>query len=253
MKENEKSKRRIKIGITVFFVFAVVIALLSMIDFDVLYAKISGPTKIPEPEYADEDFYIADYTTDILSDPVYLELDRTLTWVEDGVSEKLSDNNYEKYHEPGILVHNYFESLIHGDADAYNALFSADYKKKFGVQENFPMQRVYEMKAEVLSSNLTDDGGRDYVIKLSYKIQGNDGTVRHDMLSDSIVPIDIKVHVTAGGYTEILSVTKYYGGDPLEGPKFPIALAIVLIAVPILLIAAFTILVVWIIRRKKKA
>ena len=97
MNNKQTNKHRVKIGVIIFFGFAVLLAVLSMIDFDSLYAKLSGPTKIPVPEYTDENFYEPDYETDILNDPAYLALDRTLTWVEDGVSEKLFDNNYEKF------------------------------------------------------------------------------------------------------------------------------------------------------------
>ena len=252
MNNKQTNKHRVKIGVIIFFGFAVLLAVLSMIDFDSLYAKLSGPTKIPVPEYTDENFYEPDYETDILNDPAYLALDRTLTWVEDGVSEKLFDNNYEKFHEEGILVHDYFESLINGNAAAYNQLFSSAYKKEYGTQDKFPMQRVYEMEAEVLSRSAVLKGGIDLVIKLSYKIQGNDGTVRRDMLSDSCVPIDIHVFVSAGGNAQIQSVTHYYGGEPLEGAKMPVALAVILVTIPTLMIIGFAVLVIWILRRKKK-
>lgn len=253
MSNRETNKRRIKIGLTIFFGFAVLLALLTMIDFDGLYAKFTDPVTLEGPEYDDEEFYEPDFNTNILDDPLYLGLDRTLTWVEDGVSEKLFDNNYQKYHEEGQLVHDYFESLINGNAAAYNQLFSAQYKKKHGVQQEFPMQRIYEMKAEVLSSTPIDGGGKNLVIKLSYKIQGNDGTVRRDVLSDSCVPIDIKVFVSAAGNAEIQSVSHYYIGDRIENPKMPIILAVVLISIPVVLIIAFAVLVIWILRRKKKA
>ena len=255
MSTNNENKKNIRLGIIIFFAFAVLISILSLVDFDVLYAKLSGPIKIDEPEYTDADFYAPDYEANILQDPRYLALDRTLTWIQDGVSEKLSDNNYEKYHEIGILVHNYFEAMISGNASAYNNLFSESYKKDKDnyVPDRFPMQRVYEMTAEVLSHTMLEKGASEAVIKLSYKIQGNDGTVRRDVLSDSCVPIDITVFVDAAGNAEIRSITRYFGGDPLEQGKLPIALAVVLVVIPLLLIAGFGFAIYRILKRKKKA
>ena len=190
-----------------------------------------------------------------MQDPSYLALDRTLTWVQDGLSEKLTDDNYQKYHELGVLVHNYFDSLITGDAEAYRELFSDSYinKEENYVPAQFPMQRVYEMTAEVLSHTMLEKGTSEAVIKLSYKIQGNDGTVRQDMLSDSNVPIDITVYVDATGRAEIRSVARYFTGERLDNTKLPIALAVVLVVIPLLLILGFAIVIYRILKRKKKA
>lgn len=254
MNDNKQNKRRVKIGIAVFFAFSVLIALLTMIDFDVLYAKLTGPVELSKPEFEEDDFYVPDYETDILSDPSYLALDRALLWSENGVSEKLTDNNYQKFHEEGVLIHDYFESLVMGDADRYNALFSRAYIKKYGKQDSFPMQRVYEMEAEVLSRTVdAESGGANLVIKIGYKIAANDGTVRRDMISDMKVPIDLNVYVSPAGRAEIRSVTQYFSGDPLETATLPIVLAILIVAVPIILVVGFVVLVIFILRRKKKA
>ena len=254
MNNKNQNKRRVRIGILVFFAFSVLIALLTMIDFDVLYAKLTGPIELSKEEFGDDEFYVPDYETDILTDPVYLALDRTLLWSENGITEKLYDNDYEKYHEEGVLVHDYFESLILGDADRYNALFSESYIKKYGSQDAFTMQRVYDMEAEVLSRT-TDakTGGINLVIKVGYKIQANDGTVRRDMTSDMKVPLDLNVYVAPTGRAEICSITQYYSGDGLETPALPVVLAIFLVAVPIVLVAGFVIVVIFILKKKKKA
>ena len=54
MSNRETNKRRIKIGLTIFFGFAVLLALLTMIDFDGLYAKFTDPVTLEGPEYDDE-------------------------------------------------------------------------------------------------------------------------------------------------------------------------------------------------------
>ncbi len=254
MNDNKQNKRRVKIGIAVFFAFSVLIALLTMIDFDVLYAKLTGPTELFKEEFDDDQFYVPDYETNILTDPEYLDLDRELLWSENGITEKLHDNNYEKYHEEGVLVHDYFESLITGDSDRYNALFSQEYIKKYGKQDPFPMQRVYDMEAEVLSrSTDAKTGGINLVIKIGYKIQANDGTVRRDMISDMKVPLDLNIYVAPTGRAEIRSVTQYFSGDRLDMAKLPIIIAILLVAVPVILVVGFAIVVVYILKKKKKA
>lgn len=251
-KNVDKNKKRVKIGIIIFFGFAVLTALLAMIDFEALYLKLSGPVEVETPTYSEEDFYPADYYTDIMIDPVYLETDRTLTWCENGITEKLIDNNYHKYKEAGDLVYRYYQSLIKGDAKAYNALFSEKYKKENGVQDDFPMQRVYDMKVTVLERSEDNIGAENLTIKMEYKIQRNDGTVRNDMLSDMCVPIDIRVTVPAGGSARIESITRYYDGNSLKYPSLPVFWAIVLLAIPIIMIGAFVVLVVIILKKKKK-
>ena len=245
------NKRKIKIGIVVFFLFAVLISLLTLIDFEALYLKLAGPIEVDIPSYSEKDFSPADYYTDILKDPEYLELERVLTWQENGITEKLLDNDYKKYDEEGELINLYFESLIMGDAQTYNSLFSEEYLKKHGEQPNFPMQRVYDMRAVVLQRSEDNIGAEHLTIKLFYKIQRNDGTVRSDMLSDVYVPIDIKVSIPAGGDAKIESIVHYYDGNSIEYPTFPIVWAIVLIAIPVLLIAGFAVCAVRIIKKKK--
>ena len=248
---NLNKKKKIKAGIVVFFAFAVLIALLTLIDFEALYVKLSGSVEVNTPSYSKEDFYPADYYTDILVDPVYLETDRTLTWVENGLTEKLLDNDYQKYDAEGELVHRYFRSLIEGNANAYNALFSPEYIKKNGLQSDFPMQRVYEMTATVLERSEDNAGAEFLTIKLGYKIQRNDGTVRDDVLSDSCVPIDIKVSIPAGGSAQILSIGRYYDGESLKYPSLPIFWAVILLAIPVLMIAGFVLTVIYIIKKRK--
>ena len=247
---NKKSK--VKIGIVIFLLFAVLVSLLTLIDFEALYQKLSGPVKVNKPTYSEDDFSPADFYTDILTDPEYTELDIVMTWQENGVTEKLSDNNYMKYDEEGELVYRYFNSLITGDAKTYNSLFSAEYLEKNGEQAAFPMQRVYAMKVTVRERSEDNVGAEHLTIKLLYKIQRNDGTVRDDMLSDESVPIDIRVSIPAGGSAKIESITHYYDGNSLEYPGMPIVWAIVLIAIPVLLIAGFVVCVVIIVRKKKK-
>ncbi len=254
MNDNKQNKRRVKIGVLIFLGFSVLVALLTLIDFDAIYARLTGPTVLSKQEFEDDEFYIPDYETDILSDPDYLALDRALLWSENGISEKLQDGNYEQYHEECLLVRNYFESLIHGDADGYNALFSDSYIKKYGKQERFTMQRVYDMEASVLSRSVDPDtGGVNLVIKIGYKIQANDGTFRRDMTSDMNVPIDLNVYVSPTGSAEIRSVTQYFSGEAMETSALPLVLAVFLVAVPVILIIGFAVLVVYIVRRNKKA
>ena len=253
---SEKSlntrKKKVKIGIIIFFSFAILIAALSLIDFEALYLKLSGPVEMDVPSYSKDQFYPSDYYTNIMDDPVYTELDRALTWSENGLTEKLLDNDYMKYKEAGELVHRYFRSLINGDADSYNALFTEEYKKQNGTQPNFTMQRVYDMKAIVLERSEDNIGAEHLIITLEYKIQRNDGTLRNDVLSDECVPIDVKVIIPAGGSAQIQSVVHYYDGNSLEYPSLPIVFAVLLLAIPVLMIAGFVILVVVIVRKKKK-
>ena len=71
-------------------------------------------------------------------------------------------------------------SIIEGDADKYNSMFSEEYLKKNAstVRERFTMQMLYDI---VVSKHYTESGA---VYSLEYKIMKNNGSYRSDMPSD---------------------------------------------------------------------
>lgn len=201
-KENTKkftmTKKKSIIIISLLGILLIVLALLNTIDFDKIIDDIFHKQSEPQFNYF---FYTPDYETDILKDPEYLELDRTISYTEGAVKYNAIDlNNYNGT----PIIAEYINAMINGDAEAYGALFTEEYKSnsKNKIPERFPQQRVYGVsvirigepytyKSSDLDGKYT--GIKRYVYNVSYLIQYNTGTVRNDIDSESMRPLTIEV------------------------------------------------------------
>ena len=78
----------------------------------------------------------------------------------------------------------YIYTVINGNADAYNSLFSDEYFKNNKPKEKFTMQKLYEVNiSKVSAETQTDSNGRNYTkykYIIEYSILDNNGTFRND-------------------------------------------------------------------------
>ena len=124
MNNNEKTKKGLtkKQSITIISVLGVlliVLALLNTIDFDKIFEDMfNKESETPEYNYF---FYDPDYETDILKDSEYLELDRTISYMEGPITYR--DADLDNFFGTSVLK-DYFETLINGDSKGYTALFT---------------------------------------------------------------------------------------------------------------------------------
>ena len=203
---NNKEKKSINLTkrqsitiITVLSVVLVLLALLNSIDFD---AIIENMFKKDEPtvEY-NFFFYTPDYDTDIMNDPEYIELDRSVALTEGAV--KMYNVDLDEF-EGTSVIKDYLDAMINGDATAYAGVFTDEYKQepKNFIPERFPQQRLYNITVERLTEPYmfkeTDLEGKytgiiRHVFSVSYMIQYNTGTVRNDIDSESMRPITVEV------------------------------------------------------------
>ncbi len=189
---SRKLKRRIITAIIIMAVFAVVaIPLISIIDNIGSDKTDTAPYKPGKPSSVI--FYEPDYDRliDIRKDPAYLELDRYIRLKRGAYTVILDTDKLGGYSPAVTVLCQLLDSVIDGDAETYNSLFSERYFKEPGAEAELPftMQRVYAITIEEIRERTVDsetDGKyTEYIYALEYKINRNDGTYRVDIGHDS--------------------------------------------------------------------
>lgn len=193
-KENVKVLRRLnekrlvkKLFAALPCIIAVLLALNIFINsslFDSLFGQ-----KIKYREYPPLDFvYEPDFTLDVFEDEMYLEKQRGLTYVKDGVALYLErDDEIALAGDLAVFFNKYFETVVYGQTDAHNALYTDYYKEKKGEYEPFTMQMIYESTVTYLEDYPHEklNGVRVYKFDVGYKIMNNNGTFRNNLHSDT--------------------------------------------------------------------
>ena len=180
---SKKMKKRV---ITV--VAAILAAML------LLFAAVWGLSvllqKTKKPPQFDYEFYPT-YEGDIMEYPAYLELQRDILYAESfdgmGYTTSITDENRDSFDEYVLFLCDYLQTIIAGDADAYNGFFSDGYLKEYGRQEAFPPQMLYDMRIGFYSRE-GDGASARVTYQLDYRIFQNDGKFRDDVDSDAIRP-----------------------------------------------------------------
>lgn len=185
MKEKKPSTGRKRI-ITVCIILASMFAVLLLFDITLESGILESPANedagTAEPIF----FFNPDYDFDIFTDEAYLDLDRSLHFSDDGgtsVAVLTNDNAYNSAHRTARFFRDYFDSVIMGDHERYNTLFTSEYLKKNGTKDRFTMQMIYNMEAVMLRSEDLDNGTTLYEFEVRYAIRRNNGTFRNDLES----------------------------------------------------------------------
>lgn len=171
----------------------VVLSLLNMIDFDALYLKMFSPKPLSDTTGNKQiTFATPNYSENIFDDPDYMAQVRDIRYTEGALSTIISDDSHAQYGVGVVLLHNYLEAVIAGDAEALPGFFTEDYKKKNKFPEKFTMQKIYEPEIEFYSKNVFNQGKPDQITRyeylMRYRIMDNNGTFRSDVGSDAAVP-----------------------------------------------------------------
>ncbi len=185
-----KLKRKILIGILVIIVFAAVsIPLISLIDNTGNIADSAigqAPSRPTSVIWATPDY---DRTINIREDPDYLKLKRMVFLKQDNREFGITESDLDEQTPAVRVLFELVNTLIDGDADTYNALFSERYYTKNGgeAEDPFTMQRVYDIHIEEIRVRLADNETpyTEYIYALEYKINRNDGTYRVDIGHDA--------------------------------------------------------------------
>ena len=187
----KKLKKRVVLGIILAVIFvAVAIPLLTLLDKtkddgNATNVKPSKPSSVifETPDY--------DRTVNIRTDPSYLALNRAVRLKRGQHTTVITEDDLAMLSPAVGVLYELIESIINGDAETYNALFSDRYYTEDGAEpeDPFTMQRVYDIVIEELreqaATDTTDGKYTEYIYSVEYKINRNDGTYRVDIGHDA--------------------------------------------------------------------
>ena len=216
---KRKNKKRAKITLIVLLAATVVLTVLYFLPYDrILSAMFPAETSEEEEIF----FYPSDFGTDILKDREYTALSRHLQLTLDGRETVFifDDADSEKYGPAPAVLWRYLQTLIRGDADGYNSLFTEEYLEENGKQAPYPMQRIYNISAVCYSKHTFTkeeldgkyEGITQYRYRLDYSIQYNDGSVRNDMGSGVTKPIYLEILVNREETSAKINSISHVGG-----------------------------------------
>jgi hypothetical protein len=179
------SSQKKKLFLSVAVIAAAAVILLALVPL------LSLLFQEPPPTY-DYDFADPSLSVDIFSDEDYMGLDRSIYYTtgQGGYEFKnaIGENDYTSYNKAVQLLIKLVLAAQAGDADAYNACFSAEYLQKEGRFGEFTMQKIYDINIKEYTPPsdivLPDTYDEAYVYGLTYKIKDNNGSLRNDIGSD---------------------------------------------------------------------
>ena len=163
----------------------------------------------PEGEY----YFYPTYEGNIMENPEYLDLDRSVVYAENasgyGVSTSITEENREEFDEYVLFLYDYLQTIIAGDEEAYNACFTYDYLNEYGEQKSFSPQMLYDMRIALYGKEGSDADLR-VTYQLDYCFYQNDGTFRRDVGSGASRPVYVVLVKDAAGNLRIdLLVVRY--------------------------------------------
>lgn len=140
----------------------------------------------------------------VTSDAAYMELDRRIHIRRGAETVPLEDAEEARMQGEAIAFFaRYFETVMAGDAEAYNSLFTDTYYKRTLPFPYFSPQKIYNIVLQ--EADVEEEQGNSYVYYVSYSIYDNDGTFRRDVASDA-ARVLIFTLVSEGGSLKIDSI-----------------------------------------------
>lgn len=168
--------------------------------------------EVPGYEYEDKDFYPT-YEGNIMEYKEYLDLDRSVSYCADpagyGETSTITEENRKDYGAEVLFLYDYLQTIIAGDATAYNACFNGNYYKNHKLRETFSPQMLYQCKITYIDDG-TDGADKLMVYRLEYMIFRNDGSFRRDIASDASRPQNVLLRVTPDGRISIENISTIY-------------------------------------------
>ncbi|MBQ8510074.1 MAG: hypothetical protein IJ493_09240 [Clostridia bacterium] len=161
-------------------------------DFD--FGSGSSDTEVVQYVYDGKgvhriSLYDPDWESDIFENREWLDQNRWLTYVEGGMAITLVDEDYDAYGDTIVMFADYFDALMHGDAERLNGFYEDRYFESHDRWEAITMQKIYNIRVEYLTSGDIEDAELGtvtrYYYKVTYMIMENDGTFRDDVQSDA--------------------------------------------------------------------
>ena len=189
----EKQKDARKGRVLLFFLILVgLLAVLIGIDLLIGSGGLASLFSADRPETAKRvtDLWPVDYDEDIMTDEGYLGLNRYIRYADGGYATYLaSERDLAAASPAAAFFRAYFDAVIAGDAEAYNACFTDEYRRQNGEKGRFTAQKIYDIEVEKLVEyRLNEDTPEEILVwefDVSYRIRQNNGTFRDDIESDT--------------------------------------------------------------------
>ena len=184
-RQAQESTKRLKRGMIVVIIvlvaFAVIaIPLISYLD------KLETQEQEEPVETKKEStiiFHEPDWDLDIMKEPGYLALDRTVYYCDTqyGLTVALDEKNRDDYGPAVEVLTRMIELIIAGDNEGYNELFSSNYYENHDEEPPFTRQQLYDIKLTKVKETNVSDGYTQYEFEVEYRIRNNNGTFRTDI------------------------------------------------------------------------
>lgn len=160
-----------------------------------------GRPKSQIREYEDSEF-APTYQGNIMEYDKYLGKDRSIKYCSDpsgyGMTLAVTDENREDFDAGVLFLCDYIQTIVDGDADAYNACFTEGYFEENERQKAFAPQMVYGTLI-TYQKEQTEGDVKLITYKLEYMIFENDGSFRRDILSNASRPQRIVLRISPDG------------------------------------------------------
>lgn len=211
-KEKRLAKKAIAWVLSLIAVFLALNILLESGILNGLFNKTPEYTEFPRVE----DLYPADYDENIFEDEEYMEKERFIRYTENNTTVILeTDADFTYKGAVAFFFRDYFDAVINGDHEAYNALLTEEYKAKKGEKQPFTMQKIYDIEVTdlALTSYLNEGTPNQitvYQFDVAYRIMENNGTYRDNLSSDDKRAMRYILYKYASGEILIFNMSEYY-------------------------------------------
>ena len=222
-KETNASNKRFILKVLVFasLLAVLLIAAAVLLGMDFISDSSYNDDGLPEQEEMPPirfEIYDPDWETDIFTVPEYLELSpERIEYSDDGGAtfkkadkedlERVGGNNL-------VFLNSYFDAVKRGDHEAVNAMLTEAYIEGNGEYEDFPMQKIFNIKITRMMYNdpaFDDAEYDDYYFVVSYNIYKNDGMFRADCDDQYYCRTLMRVLINSAGSGKIDLIQNYYG------------------------------------------
>ncbi len=201
---DRRKKKKIILTVMASVVGAVAVLFLVVTLWDILTPPTNSGNLTGREDIS---HFEADYSEDVFADTGYTSKNRNVMFVFEGMGEYITDDNYNEFSPAGVLFYNYFNCVINGDYENYPGFFSEAFKKKSTLPEKFTMQKLYDIKAELVAREVYEDGWLE-TYSVTYSIMDNNGTFREDLKNFTPSVVRYGVYVDRNNtYAEIVSMS----------------------------------------------
>ena len=137
----------------------------------------------------------------------YSGFDRSIKFRDGNVTRGMTEENESSFRTEERFFKEFFASIVAGDAEKYNSLFTTAYRAARGDKEKFTPQMIYDIEVERIDSTFVGSVST-YDFNVYYKIFRNDGTFRDDVYSDATRGIRLVIDDSEGSFK--VSALKYF-------------------------------------------